>query len=120
MSSSSTPPTTGTPSTPPRRTRGTNRRSIRERNRSPSPIAEEGGAGSSPERSPPDTPQAVRYHRVQNCVQHRQVHGDKTCCICLEEILSTFTATLPCGHQFHLVCIAPVTNSCPLCRSSLW
>ena len=119
MSSTSTPPTTVTPSTPPRRTRGTNRRSIRERNRSPSPIAE-GGAGSSPERTPPDTPQAVRYHRVQNCVQHRQVHGDKTCCICLEEILSTFTATLPCGHQFHRVCIAPVTNSCPLCRSSLW
>jgi hypothetical protein len=43
------------------------------------------------------------------------------CAICLDELDSTAECTLPCGHQFHSVCVLKAfrrDERCPMCRSA--
>lgn len=51
------------------------------------------------------------------------VAGDRTCCICLEDMCGA-AAILPCGHALHQKCASEmqrqgVAKRCPLCRAAL-
>jgi len=52
----------------------------------------------------------------------RTIQKKDECCICFEQLKENGSATLDCGHKFHLCCIIKLQlsttqcNKCPLCR----
>jgi hypothetical protein len=60
----------------------------------------------------------------QYCTQHKtryRFEKPKECLICFEELVTTVTIPLSCGHWFHKNCIKKSKNhQCPLCRHIIY
>ena len=56
------------------------------------------------------------------CTKHyRQYKSHEACCICMDDMTSSTSMKLDCGHYFHTSCLqnwATQQESCPMCRTS--